>query len=356
VISSIITFKTFFACLAYSIIIGDSFSSILKAFHLPSSLTSRSNVILGLSSCVIFPLCMLKNMDALKYTSILGLSGIAYCAVFMLLRYFDGSYRAGGKFIKDISSTFMPSFGVRKADSTPVHVVFVLISMMATAYVAHYNAPKFWAELKQPTLKRYNTVVASAFGLAAAIYMSVMWAGFLTFGGHSTGFILNNYSAKDQLATFARLAIGFGILCGYPLTFSALRDGTFDLLKIKDAATRDKAVLPTTVAMMGVITSFALVLKNVGVVVSFSGALIGAMLIYFVPAVMNICNIRAEARGATNTAYKKAHRNTTPPASLALQLTSSQQLELAGNYGMAAMGIVIAVIGVTVTLMGSSSH
>eukprot|EP01035_Chromulina_nebulosa_P056542 gene56542-77486_t len=72
-ISFIITFKTFFACLAYSIIIGDSFSQILSSLHLPGPLVSRNSVIVGLSSFIVLPLCCLKRLDALKYTSILGL-------------------------------------------------------------------------------------------------------------------------------------------------------------------------------------------------------------------------------------------------------------------------------------------
>lgn len=94
--SSIITFKTFFACLAYSIVIGDSFSQILQSFKVPLLYSQRSNVIMGMTSLIIFPLCLLRNLDALKYTSMLGLGGVLYCALFMILRYFDGSYKAGG--------------------------------------------------------------------------------------------------------------------------------------------------------------------------------------------------------------------------------------------------------------------
>jgi sodium-coupled neutral amino acid transporter 11 len=181
VISSVITFKTFFSCLAFSIIIGDSFSSIFKSFGLPALMTSRTNVILGLSSLVIFPLCMLKNMDALKTTSLLGLGGIVYCALFMVVRLLDGSYRAGGKFFNDIADAVKPSFSAKKAP-VPIQQVFVLISMISTAYVAHYNAPKFWTDLKNRSTHRFHTVVASAFGFACLMYMTVMWTGFLTFG------------------------------------------------------------------------------------------------------------------------------------------------------------------------------
>ncbi len=80
-------------------------------------------------------------------------------------------------------------------------------------------------------MTRYNTVVYSAFSFAALMYFIVMVIGFNTFGGNSSGFILNNYSSKDILATYGRLAIGSGILFGYPLAFTALRDGLFDFLR-----------------------------------------------------------------------------------------------------------------------------
>lgn len=86
----------------------------------------------------------------------------------------------------------------------------MLVSMISTAYVAHYNAPKFMAELQKPTMPRYNRVVSAAFAFAIMMYIGIMWIGFLTFGGNSTGFVLNNYSNDDVLATVARIAIGAG--------------------------------------------------------------------------------------------------------------------------------------------------
>ncbi len=59
--------------------------------------------------------------------------------------------------------------------------------MLATAYVAHYNAPTFYRELASPAdgsskLPRFNKVVAGGFALAAMLCAMVMSGGFLTFG------------------------------------------------------------------------------------------------------------------------------------------------------------------------------
>jgi len=214
--------------------------------------------------------------------------------------------------------------------------VFLLIGMISSAYVAHYNAPKFWKELKQPTRPRYNTVVTIAFLASFLVYVTVVLAGFLTFGGHSSGFILNNYASTDSLATIARLAIGAGIVFGYPLTFSALRDGALELLNVK-AEDKNKAFLPTTLGLLGVLTASALVLKNVGAVVSLGGALIGAMLIFTIPAVMNIRNLKKFAGPGANA-------------------NANVSLELIANYGMAVMGLVMAIIGVYANQRSMGGH
>lgn len=329
-IATVITVKTFFACLACSIILGDSFSSIAKSTGLPKFMHDRSNMILLLSTCIITPLNLLKNKDLLKYTSMLGLGGVLYCAVFIAKRYMDGSYVEGGQFFQDIAVSHRPSFDTMKPGDKSPFAVFTLVAMIATAFVAHYSASRFWVDLKQRTTAKYNKVVTVAFSFSALMYGVIMYAGFLTFGGNSLGFILNNYSSNDVLATIARASIGFGILFGYPLTFVALRDGALDLLKLNASAST-----PLTVVLMAMLTVGALNLTNLGKVVAFSGSLIGSNLIYTVPAIMNLKNIYHEA------ASKKDGKAV---------LSSAQALDRNLNYGLMAMGVSISIIGVYVTL------
>jgi len=168
--------------------------------------------------------------------------------------------------------------------------------------------------------------------------MLVMWVGFLTFGQSSTGFILNNYATNDALATIARVSIGAGILCGYPLTFTALRDGFLDLLEVDRPQQRDAMSLPVTTGILTLITAVALVVKNVGSVVGFSGALIGATLIFVMPAVMNMCNMNSEYR--RNAADLSTAREN--------KLSLMRVIEYLLNVLMAISGVAIAVIGVKV--------
>jgi amino acid permease len=78
-----------------------------------------------ITASILFPLTILKNLDALKYTSFLGLSGVVYCAGFMLTRYVDQSYLPEGKFYNLISQYYRPKF-----DSSGLPLVSILLLSM----------------------------------------------------------------------------------------------------------------------------------------------------------------------------------------------------------------------------------
>jgi amino acid permease len=266
--------------------------------------SKRSNALLLLTSTIIYPLISLRNLASLAPFSLLGLGGTFYTSVFMLLRLMDGTYAAGGRFFKDVAAPLFDLRGAYRVDQK----MFVLLSMLSTSYIAHYGAPAFYHQMKDNTMKRFNTMVASAFGLAVVMFCFVMSTGFLTFGGATAGFVLNNYSGLDKLATVARCAIGVALVTGYPFVFSALRDGAMDVAGLKGES-REKQGVKYTVGLIGAITSLALVLKDVGFVVSLSGALLGCPLMFMVPTAMNIGAVKNKAKtlGRAVTKVRNVH-------------------------------------------------
>ena len=330
IISGGITALCFFASLAYSIIIGDSFSALANTFNLPAVFQARQNVILVLTALVLFPLNSLKSLAALAPFSLLGLGGTLYTAIVMAIRYFDKSYAVGGKFYTALAASARPVFG--KGGGLNMKA-FVLLSMLSTAFIAHYGAPQFHRELKDNTLPRFNKVTTLAFGASIAIFAFMMSTGFLTFGGATAGFVLNNYASNDGLITIARLAIGLSIITGHPFTFSALREGILDLAKVTDMGKRTSLLRPLTIGLLALLTALAMVLKDVGFVVSVSGAGFGAALMFVVPAIMNICNLKAVAK-AKGT-----------------ELPQGQKLEILANKAMIGVGVLMGILGVTISTM-----
>lgn len=162
VISAGITATCFLASLAYSIIIGDSFTSLAQTFNLPAKFAQRSNVILGITLAALLPLCSMKSLSALAPFSILGLGGTLYTAIFMAIRYMDKSYLPGGKFFASLALAGRPTFSQRGGMKFSTSI-FVLLSMLSTSFIAHFNAPAFYNELKDTSMPRFNRVVNTAF-------------------------------------------------------------------------------------------------------------------------------------------------------------------------------------------------
>jgi len=218
--------------------------------------------------------------------------------------------------------------------------------MLATAFLAHYNAPKMYKELAPPEdgsskVPTFNLVVAGAFGLAALLCGSIMAAGFLTFGGASQGLILNNYATADGLAFVARIGIGLSIIFSYPLNFVGLREGVLSLVNASDKAGRTDVHIISTVLLMVAVNGLALFVKNLGLVVSLGGAILGSALVYIFPALMSVVHSLRQA---------KTLRDAGKPVPL------GARLETAGGVCLAALGVFLAAVGAVMSLKSAGGH
>ena len=152
----------------------------------------------------------------------------------------------------------------------------VFVAMCGTACMAP-SRPNFFVDAGKDE-KKYATVVRRGFALSVLLNVAVMVAGYLTFGASSQGLVLNNYAVKDSLASVARLLFGVSTVFTFPLAYAAVKVGVGVLPKLSEQAV---VGLP-----LGLITAIALLLDDVGVVVSLTGALMGSAVIYALPAVM----------------------------------------------------------------------
>jgi Transmembrane amino acid transporter protein len=97
-----VTFKTICALLAYSMILGTTFSSLFAGVGLT---ISSSTSLLGVTTLVLLPLCLLKNLSSLAPFSLLGSAGMVYTAVAMAIRYFGKAFSPNAAILVAMLST-----------------------------------------------------------------------------------------------------------------------------------------------------------------------------------------------------------------------------------------------------------
>ena len=128
-------------------------------------------------------------------------------------------------------------------------------------------------------------MVASSFFVSIFFFTAVTALGFLTFGANSNGFILNNYSTQDNLATISRIAVAVSIVFSYPLTFVGIREGIMDLAKVPQEK-RAASSNPLSVVILAAVTGIALVVKDLSFILSFGGATLGNAIVFLFPVMM----------------------------------------------------------------------
>merc|ERR1719203_1773599 len=331
--STFVALLCFSASLQYTMVIGDSFSSIFAAAGLPALFASRRGAIAVITGLFTFPLSLLPNLDMLKYTSFLGIGGILYTAVFMLARITH--YVPGSALHSAVAPALQPRFDTAAASLAMLRTpkVFVLVTILATAFCAHFIAPQFYNELSDggsanSKLPRFGLLTLAGFALSALLSAVVMVAGYLTFGGACNGYILNNYASSDGLAQLARLGIGGSIVCTYPLLHQGLRDTIIEVLAARGAA--PSRVL-TTCGCVAVVAALGMKLTNLGTVAAVSGALISTSLVYVLPSIMFGQMLAARAKAGA--------------------LTRRFQLELIGSRIITALGLAMAGVGMYAAFM-----
>jgi hypothetical protein len=125
------TCKTFLACLAFSMVLADTFSSLLE--------TGRNGTLLSVTLLILTPLCMMKNLKSLAPFSLLGVLGMAYTALAMTVRWTDGTYSMDGQepgmFIPQLARHLKPKFGSMGMGSVFSPNALILVCMLSTAYM-----------------------------------------------------------------------------------------------------------------------------------------------------------------------------------------------------------------------------
>jgi amino acid permease len=309
--------------LAYSMILSDTIPTLISAFT-PYKGVTRTQALLGVTVVALLPLCLTKSLKALGPFSLVGIIGMIYTSLAMAVRYFDGSYREGGKFLLTLPAHLIPNFA-KSGSAKLVDIIlnpqlFILVSMLSTAYMvwysmgtfcsispdllangpfiiltqAHYNASKFYWELENNTLKRYRLVVGTSFGISLLLFVAVASFGFATFGTGCAGLVLQNYSTSDTLMSLSRVAVALSILFSYPLAFVGVREGLLDLIQVPQSKRSNKLLNAVTVVLLGIITSMAYVVKDLRKLLAFNGATWGNAVIYLLPAYMFVSCVKTK--------------------------------------------------------------
>eukprot|EP01084_Bolivina_argentea_P124366 220382_1 len=290
-----------------------TFSGIWGELVSPKSawVVELSVVMLTYGCCVVY--------SAFMATSFVGLLSILYTVAFVIKRSIDGTYLVGGEFFKTISSELRIPANNELSIVGPWrinHGTVTFMNIACLAFTAHYNGVQYYEELESRSISKYFRVLGAGMCFAYIVFSTVMIFGYRTFGPASQALLLNNYHrTEDKLAAIARLALGFSVLCSFPLTFAALKTSLFDLigdvvnkLPQVQASSMHRTVSNTLFQKAVAVLLLASIItiacnqseEDLGLVVGLIGAILGNVVSHVIPAILNLHLFSRKRLGASS--------------------------------------------------------
>ena len=214
------------AMVAYMLIIGDTVPVVLR-YTFGSDSPSRDVVVLLVALCIILPLCLLRDMSSLAYSSMLSISADFVMILFVLCNAPIAARR------DDIQVT--------SADFNFIsYQIFEGIGTFSFAFVCQHNTFIVFDSMAHPTLHNWKKVAHGSLAVAGSMCMTLGLAGYLNFGAQTEGDILNNFSESggcpssrnlfflsnctiDSLMLGARVLLALTMVFTYPMELFVCR-------------------------------------------------------------------------------------------------------------------------------------
>jgi Transmembrane amino acid transporter protein len=234
-----------------------------------------------------------------------------------------------GRLCVDCVSLYIPSLPF------PI-IIYSSSSFFSTVTAVLYRtvpqAPRYYTELepKKSDKSHFLKMAFTSYTSAALIYIGTVALGLTLFGPGSASFALNSFSSKDPLGTLARFAFGTSVLASFPLIFLSMRNWfvTQAVMNIPQVG----GIRRISTLLLMLISFLASKFKDIGVVGSVAGGVLGSSMMFVFPPIMYIRALQQQAKKEGVPA---------PKAVIAL------------NSILMVLGATLGIVGTTASILAS---
>lgn len=202
-----IAIQCFGCAVLYLVIVGDLMPLVAGVAFLAEE--HWRSFWIAASALVCVPLLFLRNLDSLRYTSMLALGAIAYMAVLVVGHFVAQDTKPADK--GDI--VLMP---------VSARSVFSTFSIIVFAFTGHQNMFSVINEAADRLVLLLTQLVGLVSAVAAVLFVVVGLAGYLTFGSNVAENVILLYK-PSFLTLLARFAIVFMVVFSFPLMLHPAR-------------------------------------------------------------------------------------------------------------------------------------
>eukprot|EP00038_Savillea_parva_P001843 m.107828 g.107828 ORF g.107828 m.107828 type:complete len:482 (-) comp10635_c0_seq4:78-1523(-) len=273
-IATILT--TFGAMTSYLIIIGDMTAPLIGLAlggdnDAYCSLYAERQFPIACSLPILIPLCMLRNIDSLRYTSAVAVFSVLYLVLIVV-------YKSGESIAANAEESKMQPHDFFNFSA----MIFRAIPIITLAFTCHMNVLPVVTGLKHPTKRRVRQVTIGSITICVILYALIGLFGFLTFYTRDAveGNVLLNYDVDEPEIIVGRVAVTLVVVFSFPILAHPCI-GAVEALFFNDWAFSYKRRAIEVACIVGPAFTIAFFVADVSIVLGVAGST-GSTLIGFI--------------------------------------------------------------------------
>ena len=319
--------RAYGAMVAYLLIIKDTVPSILGV----QNKFERTLIMIATSFTIMLPLSMQRDMASLSITSLFSvLADVVLVGFITAYSPIQETVQEAGGFAQVLE----------KDSINPT--LFIGLGILSTAMACQHSAFIVSGSLENKTMKRWSKVTGFSITLSAILCSILGVSGYLGFLEGTQGDVLNNFDHDSAIANVARFLLAITMFFTYPMESFVARHVLVQLLHGGDMDGRDdpahsgsagdeaggfwimnrRQTWTSAIYLMTLIP--ALIVDDLGPVLSITGSLGGGCIAYMAPGLVYL-GVNGDAfLSFAHGLLGNGSGNDTPPV-------TSDDLPLAGN-------------------------
>lgn len=224
--------------------------------------------------CLQLPLCLIKNLSQLKYSSLVATVSIILVTIITLITFFC---KMSFENVQWVSSEKMKtvSWFLQLTMITNAFVVFMF------GYLNHNGFLLVIKNLKNPNEKRINKVLFRSFIIECIFYLILGLSGYFINPELKNEFFINESEVNRIIYIIAKAILIPCLQCLIPIRWNLLKESLASFFPRIEISSKVNLIL--TIVMLILMNYSLLFIGKVIDIIGFVGGIFGVMICYFLP-------------------------------------------------------------------------
>ena len=266
---------------AYVVAVADVMGKLSVATWFPEALSGPSgHKVLAIIywGCFMLPLSLMKEINALRYTSLLSVLSTLYLIITLIVHATTVSAEQAKE------NLTLAKFNINMVVSLPIFMF---------SFCCQTNAFEIYTEMRPRTVAQMTKVATLSVSLCTVLYIAAGVAGFATFGSATRGNILNNLDPLGSVyIAIAFFAITVTLTCAFPICILPTRDAVLQVMGYESAYHTPSPVRIIVCAVLAYLSLvIGLYVPGIKILFAILGGICGSTLAFLWPAVFYIKSV-----------------------------------------------------------------